>query len=190
MVFRANGQKTRQLATSRENPQTDEKRAWGIPASQPTSPPTQNQPLGAMASMDIGAPEVLTETRMRHGGGSSGVRMPQQLCVHRCAVALRRSGSRPERRTVATFHPRRGGKSPQSRRRSRRDDRWPYLIARFLKRPPVLRSDLGRLYASAIGGWSAGYRIRMSGSANSISRPGHVPRRAATSRATQRSARQ
>lgn len=35
MVFRANGQKSRRLATSRENPQTDERRAWGIPASQP-----------------------------------------------------------------------------------------------------------------------------------------------------------
>src|SRR5688572_29870482 len=35
MVFRANRQKTRQLAISRENPQKDEKRVWGIPASQP-----------------------------------------------------------------------------------------------------------------------------------------------------------
>ena len=35
MVFRANGQKTQRLATGRENPQTDEKRACRIPASQP-----------------------------------------------------------------------------------------------------------------------------------------------------------
>jgi hypothetical protein len=35
IVFRANGQKTQRLATSRENPQRDEERAWGIPASQP-----------------------------------------------------------------------------------------------------------------------------------------------------------
>ena len=34
-VFRANGQKTGRLAKGRKNPQTDEERAWGIPASQP-----------------------------------------------------------------------------------------------------------------------------------------------------------
>jgi hypothetical protein len=35
MVFPANGQQARRLANSRENPQTDETRALGFPASQP-----------------------------------------------------------------------------------------------------------------------------------------------------------
>ena len=39
MVLRANGQKAQRLATSRENPQTDEERDWGIPASQPQKVP-------------------------------------------------------------------------------------------------------------------------------------------------------
>ena len=33
-MFRANGQKTGRLAKRRKNPQTDEERVWGVPASQ------------------------------------------------------------------------------------------------------------------------------------------------------------
>ena len=67
MVFRANAQKAKRLATIRENPQKDEEHVWGIPASQPSSWTSAYLENGAILSQASAGSKNDTRVNQRIG---------------------------------------------------------------------------------------------------------------------------